>query len=44
MPFGRKQPVIIRSPDAIHELSEASELSQRAVYAEVRLARRGMSY
>jgi hypothetical protein len=34
-PFGRKEPVIIRSPEAIHELSEASDLSQRAVYADV---------
>ena len=44
MPFGRKEPVIIRSPDAIQELSEAAELSQRAVYADVRLARHCMSY
>ena len=44
MPFGRKEPVIIRSPDAIQELSEAAELSQRAVYADVRPARNGMSY
>lgn len=34
-PFGRKEPVIIRSPEAIQELSEASDLSQRAVYADV---------
>lgn len=34
-PFGRKEPVIIRSPEAIQELCEASELSQRAVYADV---------
>ena len=34
-PFGRQEPVIIRSPDAIQELSEAPELSQRAVYSDV---------
>ncbi|CAD6592998.1 MAG: hypothetical protein ASARMPREDX12_006647 [Alectoria sarmentosa] len=34
-PFGRQEPVIIRSPDALEELSEASELSQRAVYADI---------
>ena len=41
-PFGRQEPVIIRSPDAMEELSEAPELSQRAVYADVRFTiRRG---
>jgi len=34
-PFRRAKPVIIRSPDAMQELSEAAELSQRAVYADV---------
>ena len=34
MPWGRKEPVIIRSLDHMQELSEASELSQRAVYAD----------
>lgn len=34
-PFKRAEPVIIRSPDAMQELSEATELSQRAVYADV---------
>ena len=35
VPFRRHGPVIIRSPEAIQELSEAPELSQRAVYADV---------
>ncbi|KAI9709132.1 MAG: hypothetical protein M1820_003578 [Bogoriella megaspora] len=34
-PFLRDEPVVIRSPDAIQELSEASSLSQRAVYADI---------
>lgn len=34
-PFGRKEVVLIRSPDAMQELSEAPDLSQRAVYADV---------
>lgn len=38
-PFGRKELVIIKSPDAMQELSEAPELSQRAVYADVCLAK-----
>ena len=43
-PFLRREPVIIRSPDAMQELSEAPELSQRAVYADVRYpARSGCS-
>ncbi|MCJ1461139.1 hypothetical protein MMC28_011521 [Mycoblastus sanguinarius] len=35
IPFARKTPVIIRSPEHIQELSEAQELSQRAVYADI---------
>lgn len=35
-PFGRKEPVVIRNPDAMQELSESHALSQRAVYADVR--------
>ena len=35
-PFWRKEPVIIRNPDAMQELSESPALSQRAVYADVR--------
>jgi len=38
-PFRRAKPVIIRSPDAMQELSEAAELSQRAVYADVWFSR-----
>ena len=34
-PFFRKEPVIVRSPEAIQELCEAPQLSQRAVYADV---------
>lgn len=34
-PFGRREPVIIRSLEAIQELCEASQLFQRAVYADV---------
>ena len=37
--FGRKEPIIIRSTDSIKELSEAAELSQRAVYAEMSFLR-----
>ena len=36
-PFWRKEPVVIWSLDAMQELSEAPELSQRAVYADVSL-------
>lgn len=35
LPFGQKDPVVIRSQDVLQELSEAPELSQRAVYADV---------
>lgn len=35
VPWSRTKPVIIRSPDHMQELSEATELSQRAVYADV---------
>ncbi|KAI9660584.1 MAG: hypothetical protein M1821_009936 [Bathelium mastoideum] len=34
-PFLRNEPVVIRSSNAIQELSEASSLSQRAVYADI---------
>ena len=34
-PFGRKEPVVVRSPKAIQELCEAIQLSQRAVYSDV---------
>ncbi|MCJ1454854.1 hypothetical protein MMC28_005207 [Mycoblastus sanguinarius] len=34
-PFGRKEPVVVRSPKAIQELCEAPQLSQRAVYADM---------
>lgn len=35
IPWNRQSLVIIRSPDHMQELSEAPELSQRAVYADV---------
>lgn len=38
-PLGGKPPVIIRSPEAMQELSEAPQLSQRAVYSDVGSAR-----
>lgn len=34
-PFGRKEPLVVRSPAAIQELCEAPQLSQRAVYADI---------
>ena len=34
-PFGRKEPVLIRSVEAIQELCEAPQLSQAAVYGDV---------
>lgn len=37
-PFGRQHQITVREPHGIKELSEAPELSQRAVYAEVSLA------
>ena len=38
IPWSRKSPIIVRSPDHMQELSEAPELSQRAVYADVSVA------
>ncbi|KAL9034573.1 MAG: hypothetical protein Q9180_005329 [Flavoplaca navasiana] len=35
IPFKRASPIIIRSPEAMLELSEAPQLSQRAVYADI---------
>lgn len=34
-PWGRKQPVLVRNVDHMLQLSDAPELSQRAVYADV---------
>lgn len=34
-PFGRKEPFVVRSTEAIQELCEAPQLSQAAVYGDV---------